>query len=314
MSFTFKVLAFVGMTALTSGPLSDYNLVLFGDLNASGNVHVDGTAFVGGNFRNGTDFANHLDVSYNTQATLEVGGNITVNSLSLQQGYLAHGGSISGNVNCNGANLSGGRCVTQVAGLAAKGVNLYDQLRAESLFYADLASLGSASAGTAINGDMNNKTFSYTGGATDLAVFNISGDELFAVGGWGLSLGNAQRAVINVTGSTINQANRSVNMNINYSNAGNLLWNFYDATTINFKNNWVGSVLATEAVIDTYNNFNGAVAAQSYIGRGEFHRYQWDFNPPLPATTPPSEVPEPSLLLLLLSGIGLVCMGRLRRR
>jgi len=317
MNFTSKTLAALTLSMVSAvasaTPLSDYNLILFGDLAAVGNVHVDGRAFIGGNFTNGTDFANHLDASYNTQDTLEVGGNINITNLSVSKGYLAHGGTITGNVNCNGAGLSGGACVRTATGLDAKAADLYTQLKSESDYYAGLVD----SLGSGLSGDNNNKSFVYTGAATDLAVFSISAADLFAVGGWNIALGNAQNAVINVTGSLVNQAGKSMNMNINQSLFDNILWNFNQATNINFLNQWNGSVLAVDAEIDTRNNFNGSVAAQRYVGSGEFHlgnpSYHWTYTPPTPPT-PPTKVPEPSLLILLLTGLGLLSLGRLRRR
>ncbi|HCS65175.1 MAG TPA: hypothetical protein DIW64_14545, partial [Cellvibrio sp.] len=75
-----------------------------------------------------------------------------------------------------------------------------------------------------------------------------------------------------------------------------------------FGNNWKGSVLAIDAAVNTQNDFDGALAANTYVGSGQIHNYRWDYTPP------ETEVPETSSLMLLLTGLGLLGLGRLRRR
>jgi len=95
--------------------------------------------------------------------------------------------------------------------------------------------------------------------------------------------------------------------------ATNILWNFYEATSINFGSMRVnGSVLAPYAHVTGGNNFDGALAAKSFSGAVEVHDELFNWTPPL--TPPPtSTVPESSSLLLLLMGLGLISLARLRR-
>jgi choice-of-anchor A domain-containing protein len=121
--------------------------------------------------------------------------------------------------------------------------------------------------------------------------------------------------VINVSGSSITNAG-GVNMNNGFSalangsniGASNILWNFYEATSINFGSMRVnGSVLAPFADITMQIDFDGAVAARSYTGAGQVHNFLFNWTPPTVS------VPEPSILLLLMVGLGLIGLVRLRR-
>lgn len=308
MNFYSKLLAVAGAVLLSSmaaaTPLSDYNLILFGDLNPSGSLHVHGNSFIGGDLNGSSpEFANHLNKSL-TIDTVEVAGDLNATGWTkVNAGQLAYGGSNNlGGVNCNGNPYGGtSACVHQVAGLDAKAVALYDELNAESAYYQGLAATGSI--------DFDQDMFAYNGLATDLAVFNIAGADLFAQNSnWKLSFGAADKVVINVSGNVLGNPG-SVNLtNQGFGNFTNILWNFYEATSINFGNNWKGSVLAIDAAVNTQNDFDGALAANTYVGSGQIHNYRWDYTPP------ETEVPETSSLMLLLTGLGLLGLGRLRRR
>jgi choice-of-anchor A domain-containing protein len=308
MRFYSKFLAVagaMGLSAATSAtPLNDYNLILFGDLNPIYSVHVHGNSFIGGDLKGSSpEFANHLDKSL-TIDTVEVAGDLLASGWTkVNAGQLAYGGSNNlGGVNCNGNPYGGSAsCLHQVTGLDEKAAELYSTLQAESAYYQNLTPTGTV--------DLVNDIFTYTGFATDLAVFNISGADLFSQNSnWKLDFGSAQKVVINVSGTVMGNPG-SVNLTgSGFSDYSNILWNFYEATDINFGNNWKGSVLAIDAVVDTRNDFDGSLAAKSYVGSGQIHNVRWDFTPP------PVEVAEPSVLMLLMMGLGLIGLGRLRRR
>lgn len=298
-------LVVAGSTSLASAtPLEDYNLILFGDFAVSGGSgHVHGKAFVGGDLNGqnpefGADLSKSLTVD-----TLEVAGDLNANQVTVQSGYLAYGGANNlGNVNCNGNGLSGGACLKSVSGLNDKAAGLFNELSAESAYYAGLASTG--------NVDLAGRHLSYSGAATDLAVFNLDGNDLFAQNSnWNLDFGAADKVVINVFGEHLASAG-GINLNggFNHANAENILWNFFDTDSIDFgATQWFGSVLATEAVVNLDNDLNGTLAANSYVGNGQIHIAGWNSTPPL------TTVPEPTTYLLMLMGLGLLGLRRFRQ-
>ncbi len=301
------LVAFTGATSAFATPLSDYNLILSGDYSPSGGSgHVHGKSFIGGNL-NGQNpvLSQGMDKSL-TSNTSEVAGNINASSLKVDAGELFYGGdNNAASVSCNGTPYGGSSsCLKQQTGLAAKRTNLVTELQTESDYFKSLTPTGS------ITGDSNNKTFSYTGLATDLAVFTITGAQLFAGNSWDISFGNAQKMVINVSGTVLNSPS-NVNLNGSFNNNysfSNVLWNFFEATSINFSSGWAGSVVALNATINSNSNFDGAVAAKAYIGNGEIHDYHWNY------AIPAVSVPEPSNLYLFLFGLGLIVVGSLRKR
>lgn len=306
-----KRMAALGLVAASvsasATPLNDYNLILSGDFNVSGGSgHIEGKAFIGGNVVNGSVFAQHVNKN-STDDTVKVVGNFASNNaMHVEAGYVAYQGTFSGPTTiCNGNGMGQSGCIKKVndGSLTTEKNALLAELTNESNYFKGLAT----SSNFSITGDSNNKTFKYTGAATDLAVFNISATDLANLN-WGIDFGSALNVLINVSGTSFNAGNAHVNGFQNHSN--NVLWNFADATALNFGDSWYGSILALNATINTGSNLNGAIAAKSYIGNGEIHDYHWSYTPP----KPPTKVSEPSTLLLSLLGLGLILVGRARRQ
>jgi choice-of-anchor A domain-containing protein len=293
-------------------PLTDYNLILLEDLNSQ-SIHVYGKTFVGGDIyaQAWLEFGSRLDKS--TQETsLEVVGNLNGQGMHVQAGYATWGGENNlGGSNCNGDNLSGGKCLLSDADLNEKAADIANELYASSQEFASLLGNGDLF----VNG--NQKTLKYTGD-DDIAVFNLDGTAIFSQNtSWALDAGSAQTVIINVSGKNIaygggvNLTNGfSARADANNIGASNILWNFYEAETINFDSMRVnGSVLAPYALVTMGNDIDGALAARSYSGRGQVHNELFNWTPPPPVT----QVSESSTLMLLLMGLGLISLVRLRR-
>lgn len=305
-----KLLGITGLAiwagAANAGPLSDYNLILFGDLSTSSNVKVYGKALIGGDLKSSGEFGSHLtDASFNATNNVEVIGSVTSPNLTIQNGYLGYGNTKTiGNLNCNESGMAQNACVRQlddVAEVASRLDSFYDVLSAESEFYRNYD----------VTGTITGNTFSYTGLATDLVVFNIAGSDLFSNNAnWQLDFGNAANVVINVSGTNLSNPG-SVNLSgsgFTSSTYSNILWNFYEATSLNLANGWKGNVLALDADVKIANDIDGSLAAKSYDGRGQIHHYYWDYTPPS------KQVPETGALGLLLIGLGLLSLNRIRRK
>lgn len=311
MTFYSKLIGIASLTSLpllaSAGPLSDYNLILFGDLNASSNVKVYGQAVIGGDLNSSGEFGSHLTGAiFNASNNVEVVGNVQSPNLTIQNGYLGYGGSSTiGNLNCNEAGLPQNSCVRALDDVAAVSAKLDD-------FYSDLSDESDFYRGFGITGDVTGTNLSYSGLATGLVAFNIAGADLFASNAnWQLNFGSAAKVVINVSGTNLSNPG-SVNLSgSGFANYANILWNFYDATSLNLGSGWRGNVMAVDADVSIMNDIDGSLAAKSYTGSGQIHHYYWNYTPP---ETQVVRVTEPSILMLLMAGLGVLSLGRLRRR
>lgn len=279
-----------------AGPLADYNLIVFEDLAPSGSLHVHGRTFVGGDLYGANpEFGHDLSRAL-TLETVEVAGDINATGwMKVFAGEVAYGGSINGGLSgleCHGNGYSGSNCASQVSGLDTKADDLYSQLKGESNHYASLVANGTTGAGQ----------LSYSG-SDSTAVFHLDGADLFSRN-WALDIGAATYAVINVSGAVLANGG-GTNLDWTFGNYSNILWNFYEAVSLNVATQWKGSILAVDAIFDTRNDVEGSLAVKSYVGSGQTHVFPW---------TPTVEVPEPSMLLLLIGGLSLIILGRRTRR
>lgn len=287
----------LGSVTATAG-LLDYNLALTGNL--TGAVHVEGMSFVGGNLAS-TQLSEFNHKDYTPEGSfdgLEVAGNIS-GQIKIMHGETAVYGSkdAGAQIDCVGSV----NCTTGGVDLSAKKAALSGEMASLSSSYQSLA----ANAAAVVNG--NQVKLKYTG-TDELAVFSLNAaDIFFQNSGIELDLGLATKAIINVSGN-VDVTNTNLNGGWNYSNT---LWNFYTATTVDFNYMAVrGSVLAANADVFDASGFDGSLYAKSYTNSSlrEIHGFFW--TPP----TTETEVPESSILMLLLAGLGMIGFGHLRRR
>lgn len=293
-----KALAGLALSAVALNaaalPLSDYNLILFEDYNFTGG-DVVGSSFIGGNLN-----ASGYSVTFGDDVF--VVGDVNAGGINLNNGAnLTYGGS----ENTGHINRNGGGVVAQDPSLSLG--SLQSELTGASGWYSSLGA----------NGNFAGSDLLYSG-SDSLAVFDVSATDIFKQNNsLKMFAGSAETVVINVSGANI-AADGGVNLtgngfgkDANADNLGarNILWNFYEAESIDFGNlAMVGSVLAPYASLTGGGGaFDGSVAAKSYTGYLEFHDYTF-----VPPTT---NVPESgSLVLLLMSGLMLIfARVRLRR-
>jgi choice-of-anchor A domain-containing protein len=234
--------------------LADWNIITSGNLEDVSDY--DGNAYVGGNVTVGNSF----DVgNANTQGhpagnvSLAVAGNISGgNPINVDSGNVVVGGSISG----RSFNNNGGGTVTQ-GNPAAVPASPVAQVTSASHYWSGLAANSSVAVAN------NNITFNCAANQS-LAVFNISASQLFAQNQnpvFNLA-GSTVQILVNVSGTTAAELN-SENFGNNRSLAEEVVWNFYQATSVALSGGIDGYVVAPDATVTGSSPIVGGVMAQT---------------------------------------------------
>lgn len=285
--------------SVSAGVLNDYNLIVLNNLDS--NSEVEGRAFVGGSIVGG-DSSNYGTMlspaaAFSNVDVLTVVGSISSgNPIQLQVGDLRLGGSLGRIVNFNGV---GGNLVSD----PGVGSMLPGVAAAMNGASGAMLALTPDSVASIPNGQPGPLVFNCTPGGDGLAVFNVSGAQVFSnnlVQQLELNLNGSQAVVINVSGTniTFNQGNMVGAWNTLFARA-NVIWNFYEATDILFDRAMNGAVLAPLAHVRNNTVIEGSTFVKSFLQRGEVH---------LPGYT--GFVPTPGAVGLL----GLAGLAALRRR
>lgn len=292
-----------GMTASAStvdvsDVLKDFNAVIF--TNASAMSDIEGAAVVGGNFQGATVYS-HPTPGQTQPAgygALTVFGATSGNPINLNNGGNAYvGGAKNALVNFNG----GGHYLASAPAAAI-------DFSALTSLSSHLATL---SATSVLPTTGNNENIVATPGSDGVAVFNITAAQLDAIPSYKMVLNGAATVIFNVSGSTINFAG---NDETGVTGASNIIWNFYDASTVNLETQIAGAILAPEAAVTNGNQIDGDLIAKSWTGNGELH--DWGFDGPLPPGVA-TGVPEPSTWAMTLAGfaaLGFVAFRQKRDR
>lgn len=304
-SVRFLVLA-TSVVALSSlanaGVFSTYNLVVTGNLQ-NNNQDIEGTALVGGNLSGGiVTVGNKLLPASNYLGTpvLTVGGNISTSGIHLQAGNLVRQGSRSGTLDFNGGGSAvQSDIVSNVSSIVSSATT--EIANASTYFH----SLTANSIATFPSGQPAAVNYNATpSGPGNIAVFNVSAANVFnnsLIQQINLNAGNASSIVINVSGSTVNfnTGNFASSFTTTFARS-NVIWNFFEATSITLDRNFNGALLAPNAHLTNSTAIDGSVFVASFTQNGEVH---------LPLYG--GVVPAPGSLALL--GLGGLAISRRRR-
>jgi choice-of-anchor A domain-containing protein len=290
-----------------SGALNSYNLILLEDYNFSGG-DVQGKTFIGGDLNaNGrvAEFGSRLANTNTAIDAVTIVGDVNANGIRvLRDNNLVYGGALNAStVELNDGN-DGQLIYNPDVSIAA----IKNELLSDSAYYSSLAG----------NGNFSNGVFNYTG-SDELAVFNVSAADVFSQNSnLSLQWGAAQTVIVNVTASDFAGGNIVIGGGVNLNNGftqqsafSNILWNFYDANSIDFNGIAMkGSVLAPFADTRDGASFDGTFAANSYTGAREFHNFVFNYERPDDTV----EVSESSTIMLLICALAGVFLRRKRIR
>jgi choice-of-anchor A domain-containing protein len=216
-------------------------------------------------------------------------------------------GNFGGNVNNGGAvnyqasnaahfNMNGGGTISQTPTFVMSDFSTPLNALSSQLF-------GMAANSTINANDPNNFTFNVNGGANGTAVFNLSTTQLAGAANINFS-GTANTIIVNVSGTDYNS---NANFNDNTNLKSHIIWNFADATSLQFRS-WNGAVLAGNATVGSGSQMQGFLYAKNFTGNGELHDYGFA------GTLPVSAVPEPSTYAMLGAGLAMLLLMARRRK
>lgn len=329
-------LACAAAPAARADLLTNWNLVVTG--NAYVKHETEGPVRIGGDLHlgSGTYEVKPRTGTMNGTAGvgLIVGGNVFGAQLA---GVKLHDGAkaeIGGNAtDANRFNLIGvGGSVTR-DDAAARGVGASDAAQLQT--YADGFKGLAQTNSFQVNKDGNKGLFVVDGTSVGNAVFNVQASQVFGdskLGSLVLDLngrvfGEGESIVINVQGTNIaflggrnfdGDFNTPVGTGVgNTQGQGNpnVIWNFYEADTIDMRNgNLKGTLLANHATLLNTNTIDGGVfIKQLGTSTSPFDGQNAEIHPPLyRGYVPTSAVPEPSSIAM--AGVGLLAAALLPRK
>lgn len=278
----WRLCALILATTATSARadlLTNWNLVTTGDLYAAHNVQ--GAVRVGGNLnvQNTFEAAAKAGSPDAANPSLIVGGNVKTKNnnpetIKVLQGDAVIGGAINGSTDPKGRVVStrNGGTVTFDSSAAGIAKADYQELKADSIAFQKLEGPDQSIYLSTKQVDTAKFTVNSVG-ADGNAVFHVDGEALFEnplVRGFTLDLngfhfGDGESIVFNVSGVDIDFRN-GLNFDGAFRTAAsNIIWNFFEATSIDLnRGNFHGSLLAPDAVLTNSNTIYGSVFVNDF--------------------------------------------------
>ena len=271
--------------------LQEYNLIVLGDALVS--TETEGPVYVGGNLTGSGLYGVNPDGLPNGSlgGTLVVGGDVN-GEVRLFSGNAVVGGSINNPIFNNG-----GGTITQGASVDTGGV--------AAAFNALSGALSQLTdTGGSITGGQN-AVFNSVAGPSGLAVFNVADSVFDSISNLTFNTGDLT-TVVNVSGTNIDLGG-GFNFNSG-SFTSEVIFNFFEAETLVISTAFSAAILAPLAE----GEINGGRTEGSVVLGSLVQSVEVDgplFDGPLPP--PPTELPAPGPLLLILAGLaGLIGFSR----
>ncbi len=299
-------------TALAAGTAQADVLDLSGlvgkaNLYSLSNISLGNNSVAGGIVANGNISGSSYNIGTGAYGNYSViaSGNFSYSNGQLAGGYYASTTNIAANTNLSNTPVS--------AAPSMSFATTASNVSATSSAVGALAATGSAKSLNPYY--LPEVTLaSGAGGAKSVEVFNMKASDFGAIGSLKSTLDSSvtKTVIFNLTGN----ANWS-NMGMSALDGYNVLFNFVDATSVNFSSiNVLGSVLAPNAVIGGSNgNILGTVVAGDWnasLTLGNSKAFAATDVTGFAAAVSP--VPEPGTYAMLLAGLGLVGFAVRRRK
>lgn len=304
------------MYKLVNGVVLAVSMVGFA-MNASAAIDL-GTA---GKF-NAFVFNDFTSNASDTEGAVAVGGNMNVTSYSVNANNKAYNGYalvVGDNLGfTNGSIKHGNAYVSGTATTAGLDVNAIVNGSAPVSFAMEKAALLALSSGLSTLTANGSVDYAYGGvtfkgdGSSGVQVFNVAGSDLYNVNYSNFAqLSADQTIIVNVSGAFAGFQGGSPNGFSNY----NVLFNFYDATTLSFNNVGVyGSILAPFATVTGGGGqINGNVIVSAWNSNIQINanHYFKGADIDIPQV---SAVPELEPYAMLMAGLGLAGFVARRRK